>query len=458
MSSTESARAYARAHADRFREQLLELIRIPSVSTDAAHNGDILRAAEFLRDDLIASGMERAEIMPTAGHPVVYAEWLKAGPSAKTLLIYGHYDVQPAEMADGWTSDPFVPVIRDNVIYARGSSDDKGQAFIHAKVLESYLKGAGDVPVNVKVLYEGEEEIGSKNLGDFIEAHLDLLACDAVVISDTGMIEIDQPAVTVGVRGLTYMQIDVQAASIDLHSGQFGGIVHNPALALAQIIAQFHDEDNHIVVPGFYDDVVPLTESDREALKETDIPGERLMQETGIPSPWGEEGYTLRERVGARPTLEINGLLSGWTGEGSKTVLPAKAMAKVSCRLVANQDPYHIYELVRDYVAQITPPGVRVSVKLLNMGEAASMDIEDPAMQAVARAYERGWGKAPIYLREGGSIPVVADFRKKLGVPVLLMGYGLNTDGAHGPDEHYNLNLFHRGIDTAILFLEEFSA
>lgn len=457
MSSTDLARAYANSHADQFREQLLDLIRIPSVSTEPQRAGDVLRAAEFLKADLLAAGVERAEIMPTGGHPVVYAEWLKAGPSAKTVLIYGHYDVQPAEMADGWTSDPFVPVIRDNVIYARGSSDDKGQAFIHAKVVESYLKGAGSAPVNIKVLYEGEEEIASVNLKAFIEANLDLLKADVVVISDTGMIDPDQPAVCVGVRGLTYMQIDVQAANIDLHSGQFGGIVHNPALALAQIIARFHDEDNHVTVPGFYDDVVALSPAEREALKATDIPVERLKAETGIPAAWGEEGYTLRERVGTRPTLEINGLLSGWTGEGSKTVLPAKAMAKVSCRLVANQDPQKIYEQVRDFVAEISPAGVRVKVSLLSSGEAASMDINDPAMQAVKRAYERGWGKAPIYLREGGSIPVVADFRKLLGVPVLLMGYGLNTDGPHGPDEHYSLAMFHRGIDTAIIFLEEIS-
>ena len=457
MSQTDSARAYARAHQDGFREQLLDLIRIPSVSTDAARKPDIQRAAEFLRDDLLAAGVDRAEILPTAGHPVVYAEWLQAGPDAKTLLVYGHYDVQPAEMADGWTSDPFVPVIRDGVIYARGASDDKGQAFIHAKVVESYLQGAGGAPLNLKVLLEGEEEIGSKNLTAFIQANRELLKADAVVISDTGMTDPDQPAMTVAVRGLTYMQIDVQASNIDLHSGQFGGMVHNPALALAQIIAQFHDAHNHITVPGFYDDVVELSAAEREALTTTDIPPERLMRETGIPAVWGEEGYTLRERVGARPTLEINGLLSGWTGEGSKTVLPAKAMAKVSCRLVANQEPEKIYELVRDYVATITPPGVKAKVTLLNTGEPAMMDIEDPAMQAAARAYERGWGKAPIYLREGGSIPVVADFRKLLGVPVLLMGYGLNTDGAHGPDEHYRLDMFYRGIDTAILFLEEFS-
>ncbi|MBL8144747.1 MAG: dipeptidase [Anaerolineae bacterium] len=457
MSSTDLARAYANSHAEQFREQLLDLIRIPSVSTEPQRAGDVRRAAEYLKADLLAAGVERAEILPTGGHPVVYAEWLKAGPNSKTVLIYGHYDVQPAEMADGWTSDPFVPVIRDNVIYARGASDDKGQAFIHAKVVESYLKGAGSAPVNIKVLYEGEEEIASVNLKAFIEANLDLLKADVVVISDTGMIDPDQPAVCVGVRGLTYMQIDVQAANIDLHSGQFGGIVHNPALALAQIIARFHDEDNHVTVPGFYDDVVMLTPTEREALKATDIPAERLKAETGIPEAWGEAGYTLRERIGTRPTLEINGLLSGWTGEGSKTVLPAKAMAKVSCRLVANQDPQKIYELVRDFVAEVAPAGVRVKVSLLSSGEAASMDINDPAMRAVARAYERGWGKAPIYLREGGSIPVVADFRKLLGVPVLLMGYGLNTDGPHGPDEHYSLAMFHRGIDTAIIFLEEIS-
>ncbi|HYO88568.1 MAG TPA: dipeptidase [Candidatus Limnocylindrales bacterium] len=457
MTQIEQARAYARANADRFRKQLLELIRIPSISTDPTHKGDMQRAAEFLQADLLHSGAARAEIMPTGGHPVVYAEWLGAGADAKTLLIYGHYDVQPAEMSDGWTSEPFEPVIRNGVIYARGSSDDKGQAFIHAKVFESMLLGGGGAPVNLKMLLEGEEEIGSKHLTTFIQANRELLKADAVLISDTGMIDIDQPAVTYGLRGLTYMQIDVQASAIDLHSGQFGGIVHNPALALAQIIAHLHNPDNSIAVPGFYDDIQTLSPAESEALKATDIPAERLMAETGIPAPWGEEGYTLRERVSTRPTLEINGLLSGFTGEGSKTVLPAKAMAKVSCRLVPDQNPTRIYELVRDYVASITPPGVKATVTLLNLGDAAVVDIESPAMKAVARAYERGWGKAPIYLREGGSIPVVADFRRELNAPVLLMGYGLNTDGAHGPDEHYSLAMFHQGIDTAILFLEEFS-
>ncbi len=457
MSSTESARAYARAHAEPFREQLLDLIRIPSVSNDPGHKADMQRAAEFLAADLRRAGVERVDIMPTGGHPVVYAEWLGAGPNAKTVLIYGHYDVQPAKMSDGWSHDPFDPVVRDGIVYARGSSDDKGQAFIHVKVVESYLKGAGGAPVNLKLLLEGEEEVASVNLNAFIKSHLDLLKCDAVVISDTGMVDADQPAVTVSVRGLSYMQLDVQGPAIDLHSGQFGGMVHNPALALAQIIARLHNPDNSVAVPGFYDDVLVLTPAEREALKATDIAPERLMKETGVPAVWGEEGYSLRERMGARPTMEINGLLSGWTGEGSKTVLPAKAMAKISCRLVSNQDPIHIYELVRDYIASITPPGVTAKLTLLSSGEAAVMDIADPAMQAVARAYERGWGTPPIYLREGGSIPVVADFRKLLNVPVLLMGYGLNTDGAHGPDEHYSLDMFHRGIDTAIIFLDEFS-
>jgi acetylornithine deacetylase/succinyl-diaminopimelate desuccinylase-like protein len=360
-------------------------------------------------------------------------------------------------MADGWSSEPFEPVERNGFIYARGSSDDKGQAFIHIKALEAYLKTQGSAPVNVKFLLEGEEEIGSKHLPDFIRANADRLRADVCVISDSGMPSLEQPAIVYALRGLTYMEIHVWGASQDLHSGGFGGIVHNPALALAQLISRLHNPDNSIAVPGFYDDVLSLSEAERAELKKNDILESTLRDVTGLPQSWGEEGYTLRERQSARPTLEVNGLLSGFTGEGAKTVLPAKAMAKISCRLVSNQNPVRIYELVRDYVTQITPPTVRSEVKLLNQGDPAIVDIHTPAMQAAVRAYERGWGTKPIFMREGGSIPVVADFRRELNIPVILMGYGLNTDGAHGPDEHFSVEMFQRGIQTAICYLEEAS-
>ena len=457
MTTTDQARDYAKQNAVQFQNQLYDLLRIPSVSTDPQHKSDMQKAAEWLAAEMRRVGVDKAEVLPTQGHPVVYGEWMGAGADAKTILVYGHFDVQPAEMADGWSSEPFEPVERNGFIYARGSSDDKGQAFVHIKALEAYLKTQGAAPVNVKFLLEGEEEIGSKHLPDFIRANVDRLRADVCVISDSGMPSLEHPAIVYALRGLTYMEIHVRGASQDLHSGGFGGIVHNPALALAQITSKLHNPDNSIAVPGFYDDVLSLSEEERAELKKNDILESTLREVTGVPQSWGEEGYTLRERQSARPTLEVNGLLSGFTGEGEKTVLPAKAMAKISCRLVSNQNPVRIYELVRDYVTQITPPTVRSEVKLLNQGDPAIVDVHTPAMQAAVRAYERGWGTKPIFMREGGSIPVVADFRRELNIPVILMGYGLNTDGAHGPDEHFSVEMFQRGIQTAICYLEEAS-
>jgi acetylornithine deacetylase/succinyl-diaminopimelate desuccinylase-like protein len=446
---------YAQHHRDTFRAQLNDLLRIPSISTDPTRKPDMQRAADWLVANFASFGIQ-AEVLPTAGHPVVYAEWLGAGADKPTLLIYGHYDVQPADRAkDSWTSEPFDPVERDGKIYARGSSDDKGQLFIHLKALESYLKTTGSAPVNVKFLLEGEEEIGSPNLVAFVGANKERLKADLVVISDTGMRDIDQPAITYSLRGLTYMEIHVTGPIRDLHSGGYGGIVHNPALALVEILSKMHHADHSIAVPGFYDDVLPLTDDERAVIAQSSISADRLIEETSVPQPWGEAAYTIRERQTARPTLEINGLFSGFIGEGSKTVLPARAMAKVSCRLVANQDPHRIFELVRDYVASITPPTVTTEVRLLNMGDAARIDYTTPAMRAASRAYARGWGKEPIFTREGGSIPIVADFKRELGLDSVLMGYGLNTDGAHGPDEHFTIEMFHKGIDTAIAFMDE---
>ena len=455
MAVVDQARDYAKQHGVEFRKQLYDLLRIPSISTDPQRKGDVQRAAEWIAADMRRIGVQTVEVLPTQGHPVVYGEWMGADENAKTVLVYGHYDVQPAEMADGWKSDPFEPEERDGFIYARGSSDDKGQVFIHIKALESYLQTQGTAPVNVKFLIEGEEEIGSKHLSEFVRQNAERLRADVCVVSDSGMMDIDHPAIVYALRGLTYMEIHVSGPAIDLHSGGFGGIVHNPALALAQIISRLHNPDNSIAVPGFYDDVLALSVDERAELLKIDILEETLRSVTGIPQSWGEEGYTLRERQSARPTLEVNGLLSGFTGEGSKTVLPAKAMAKISCRLVSNQDPTRIYELVRDYVAQITPPTVRSEVKLINVGDPAIVDIHAPEVQDAVRAYERGWGAKPIYMREGGSIPVVADFRRELGLPVILMGFGLNTDGAHGPDEHFSVEMFHRGVDTSICYLDE---
>jgi acetylornithine deacetylase/succinyl-diaminopimelate desuccinylase-like protein len=447
---------YAHEHAVRFLDELKIFIRIPSVSTDSDRAIDVQEAAHWLADNMRQVGIHNVQLFPTARHPVVYGEWLEAGEHAPTILVYGHYDVQPADKdKDGWTTEPFIPVERDGKLYARGSSDDKGQMFTHVKAFEAVMKTVGKLPVNIKYLFEGEEEIGSRNLYQFVAEHRDMLRADICVLSDTGFRRKDEPAITYSTRGLCYMQIDVQGPARDLHSGGYGGIVHNPALALAQIIARLHNADNSVAVPGFYDDVIPLKPDEREELKKTDIAEDELRGEVGIPQSWGEAGYTLRERVGARPTMEINGFVSGFYGEGSKTVLPAKAMAKISCRLVANQTPERIYEQVSAYVASITPVGVTSKVSMIDRGDPAFIDRESLAMQAAIRAYEAGWGKGPIFMREGGTLPILATFRRELGIKSLLMGYGLNTDGAHGPDEHYDIEMYHLGIDTNIHFMYE---
>jgi acetylornithine deacetylase/succinyl-diaminopimelate desuccinylase-like protein len=444
---------YAHAHADRF---LKILLRIPSVSTDPELATAVQEAAHWLADQMREIGIHNVAVMPTGGHPVVYGEWLGAGDNAPTVLIYGHYDVQPADkVKDGWSTEPFVPVERDGKLYARGSSDDKGQMYTHLKAFEAVIKTVGALPVNIKYLIEGEEEIGSRNLYRFVAEHKDLLKADICVLSDTGFRRKDEPAIVYSTRGLCYMQIDVQGPAKDLHSGVYGGLVHNPALALAQIIAKLHNADNSVAVPGFYDDVIPLTPDEREELLKTDLDEAELRAEIGIPQSWGEQGFTLRERVGARPTMEINGFVSGFYGEGSKTVLPAKAMAKISCRLVANQTPQRTYELVKSYVASITPPGVSSTVSIIDTGDPAYIERDSPEMQAAIRAYETAWGKRPIFMREGGTLPILATFRRELGIASLLMGYGLNTDGAHGPDEHYDIEMYYRGIDTNIAFLYE---
>lgn len=446
---------YAAANAEKFLNQLIDLVRIPSISTNPENAGDVQRAAEWLAADMRTIGLQNVEVVPTAGHPIVYAEWLGAGADKPTVLIYGHYDVQPAEMKDGWDHDPFDPIIKDGKLFARGSSDDKGQAYAHIKAAESLLASTGALPVNVKYILEGEEEVSSLHLGDFVSANKARLKADICLISDTAILSKDQPSIIYALRGLTYMELEVFGPAQDLHSGIFGGSVHNPAQALAEIIAKLHNEDGSVSVPGFYDDVLQLEESERAELKKTDWSVGDWQRISGAPQPWGEAQYTLRERVGARPTLEINGLVSGFYGIGAKTVLPAKALAKMSCRLVANQNPKRIYELIRDYVAQITPPTVRSEVRLLHTGDPAYVDIKTEAIQAAIRAYEQGWGSSPVFMREGGSIPIVADFQRELGTPVVLMGFGLNSDGAHGPNEHFDVEMYQRGIDTAIYFLEE---
>lgn len=456
--SSDAARAWSRQQGERFLSELFELLRIPSMSADPAHAADVRAAADWLAASLSAIGAQNVAVMPTAGHPVVYGEWLGAGPDARTVLVYGHYDVVPALIEDGWNTPPFEPVIIDGKIYARGATDDKGQLFIHAKALESYLQTGDGPPVNLKFLLEGEEEVSSPNLRPFIEEHLDLLRADVVVISDSSMATIEEPSIMHSLRGMTYFEIHVTGPHDDLHSGFYGSAVHNPALALVEILSQLHHPDHSIAVPGFYDDVVPLSDEERAEVAKTDMSVEQLLAATGSPAPWGEEAFTIRERVSARPTLEINGLLSGWTGPGPKTIIPATAMAKVSCRLVGNQDPHTIFENIRDFIAQIAPDTVSVRVELLTTGEPALIDFTIPEMQAAARAYERGWGHRPVFTRGGGSIPIVADIISLMHVPVVMMGYGLDTDGLHGTNEHFSVEHFQRGIETAIVYLEELAA
>ncbi|MFN8471136.1 MAG: dipeptidase [Anaerolineae bacterium] len=452
---SDAAREYSRAHADSFQSELLEMLRIPSLSGDPAHADDVRRMAEWLAAHLRGLGLDNVAVMPTAGHPVVYGEYQGAGPDKPTVLVYGHYDVVPALMEDGWNSPPFEPVVKDGKIYARGVTDDKGQLFVHVKALESYLKAAGSAPVNVRFLLEGEEEVASPNLRPFVEAHLDLLRADVCVISDSSMRVIEEPAITHSLRGMTYVEIEVEGPREDLHSGFFGGATHNPALALVEILGKLYNTDGTIAIPGFYDDVVPLTDDERAMIAKTDLSEEQFKEATGVPAVWGDANYSIRERVSARPTLDINGLWSGWSGPGPKTIIPARAGAKISSRLVGNQDPNKIFELLKQYVTAITPPTVKVKVTLVTTGRPALIPYDLPAMQAAARAYEKGWGYTPVFTRGGGSIPVVADLAELMGIPVVMMGFGLDSDGLHAPNEHYSIEMFQRGIETAIVYMEE---
>ena len=441
---------------DTFIDELKTLLAIPSVSALPEHAGDVRRCAEWCRDELIRIGMQRAEINETPGHPIVYAEWLGA-PGGKTVLFYGHYDVQPVDPIDLWQTPPFEATVRDGALFARGSADDKGQVFMHFKALEAYLKTVGALPVNFKILLEGEEEVGSKNLDEFIASHKDLLAADVVLISDTAMFERGVPSICYGLRGLSYFQIDLRGSNTDLHSGQFGGGVVNPAMALANMLTQLKDRSGRIRIPGFYNDVVDLTEAERAEFKKLPFNEKRWARELGAPKLFGETGYSTLERITARPTVEINGLLSGFTGEGAKTVLPAVAMAKVSMRLVPNQHPEKIGDLFEAYIRDIAPKSVELKLTRMHGGKAWKASLDNPYVQAAGRAIEFGFGKSPVYTREGGSIPVVATFQDILGLPSVLFGVGLPDDRIHAPNEKLDLDNFQRGIVASAKLYEEFS-
>jgi acetylornithine deacetylase/succinyl-diaminopimelate desuccinylase-like protein len=451
-----NALEYVKNHHDQAVAQLLEWLAIPSVSTDPAYSAEVLRAAQWAATYLQGLGLH-VETIATDGHPLIYAEWLQAGPDKPTLLIYGHYDVQPAALSDGWTSDPFTPIVRDGLVYARGATDDKGQAFAQLVAVEAWLKGTRGLPLNLKIILEGEEESGGRSLTRFIQEQGQRLSADACVLSDTSMAHIGQPVITFGVRGMVTMELIVQGPGTDLHSGMYGGSVLNPIQALVDILSQLHDHEGRVAVPNFYDEVRPLSPAERAAMAAVAYTEQEWQEQTGAPTPWGEAAYSLSERIGARPTLEINGISGGYTGVGFKAVIPAQASAKISCRLVADQDPQVIYERVKDTVARLTPPQVSSELRYLNSAWPASVDIEAPAMQAAVRAYAQGWGAVPIFKREGGSLPIVADLQKHLAMPVIMMGFGLNSDGLHGPDEHFSLEMFAKGVQTAIHFIHEFA-
>ncbi len=444
---------YAQAHREQFLAELLEFLRIPSVSTQAEHKPDIEQAASWLREQLLRAGFPKAEVMPTPGHPVVYAEWLAAGPDAPTLLIYGHYDVQPPEPLELWHTPPFEPTIIGDDVFARGAADDKGQAYIHVKAAESFKETVGAPPVNLKCIFEGEEESGSPSLVPFIKGHRDLLAADYAVISDTHILGKETPSIVYALRGLAYIEVKVTGPSIDLHSGVYGGAVNNPINELCRMIAKLQDDDGHITIPGFYDQVRPLDEAERAELARIPFDLEAWKEEAGVKQAWGEADYTIIERTSARPTLDVNGIWGGYIQPGAKTVLPSEAHAKISMRLVPDQMPEEITELVSDYLREIAPPSVSIEIQPLHGGHGAIIDRNSPAMRAAAQAYEQVFGKPPVFVREGGSIPVVADFQQILGIETVLMGFGLPDDRLHSPNEKFHLPNFYRGIETVIHFL-----
>jgi len=445
----QNALDYAHQHNERFLEELKDFLAIPSISTSPEYNADTQRAAEWVAAQLKSLGMENVQIMPTGGHPVVYGEQLRAGKDAPTVLIYGHYDVQPVDPLELWTTDPFKAEVRGENLYARGSSDMKGQVIASLKAVESIVRTSG-LPVNLKWLIEGEEEIGSKNLDEFIKKHKDMLTADFCINPDAGMINADSPTITYGLRGLAYFEIRVYGPSRDLHSGLFGGTVHNPAQALAELITGMHDKKGRITLPGFYDKVRKSSKAERADIARLPTTPKHFLQQTGVPALWGEPDYTPEERVSIRPTLEVNGLLSGFTGEGSKTVLPAWAMAKVSCRLVPDQTPELIQKAMAKYMKKHAPNTIRWEIKYISGSGAAITPRDSLGVRALAKGLEQTWGRRPLYKREGGSIGVVVQLQKHVGVESVLTGFGLPEDNAHSPNEKLNLPTWRKGIDAFI--------
>lgn len=447
---------YIHANKDRFLDELLDLLRIPSVSADKAYNKDVRKTAEFVAESLRKAGADQVEICPTAGHPIVYGEKM-IDPKLPTVLVYGHYDVQPPDPLDLWESGPFEPVIKktdlhpQGAIYARGSCDDKGQVFMHIKAFEA-MHACNAQPCNIKFMIEGEEEVGSANLGVFCRANKEKLANDVILISDTSIIANETPSITVGLRGLSYVEVEVVGPNRDLHSGVYGGAVANPINVLSKMIASLQDDNNHITIPGFYEDVENLSTDERAEMDKAPFNLEAYKKDLNIGDVQGEKGYTTMERTSIRPTLDVNGIWGGYTGEGAKTVLPSKAFAKISMRLVPNQNPDKITELFSKHFKNIAPPSVKVTVHPHHGGEPVVTPVDTPEYQAAHKAMEKTFGKAPIPKREGGSIPIVALFEEVLGVKSVLMGFGLDSDAIHSPNEHFGLFNYYKGIETIPYF------
>ena len=451
----ENIKQYIENNKQRFLEELFELIRIPSISSLTEHKDDMVRTAEKYKENLLAAGCDKAEVIPTEGNPVVYAE-KTIDPSKPTVLVYAHYDVMPVDPLDLWESPPFEPEIRDGKIYARGADDDKGQGFMHVKAFEALVKNDA-LTVNVKFMIEGEEEIGSVNLGKFCDDYKEMLKADVILVSDTGMIADDIPTITTGLRGLAYWEVEVTGPNRDLHSGLFGGAVANPINILSKMIAQMTDDDNRITIPGFYDDVLEASEKERELLNMAPFDVEEYKKAIDVEELWGEKGYTTIERTGIRPSFDVCGIWGGYTGEGAKTVLPSKAYAKISSRLVPNQDHHKISEMFERYFTSIAPKAVKVKVTPLHGGQAYVCPIDLPAYKAGEKALEKVYGSQAIPMRSGGSIPIISTFEEKLGIKSLLMGFGLESDAIHSPNENYPLKNFYNGIEAITWFYHFFA-
>ncbi|MEQ1623165.1 MAG: dipeptidase [Sediminibacterium sp.] len=443
-------KAYQDQHKERFLNELLELLRIPSVSARTENKADMLACAKLVQQRLEEAGADTVSIYETAGHPIVYGEKI-IDPAKPTILVYGHYDVQPADPLDLWKSGPFDPTIIDGKIFARGSCDDKGQFYMHVKALETMTQ-TNTLPANVKFLIEGEEEVGSPNLATFVKANKDLLKADVILISDTSMLSMENPSIDIGVRGLSYIEVEITGPNRDLHSGVYGGAVANPITMLAKMIASCHDENNHITIPGFYDGVIDATPEERAKMAQAPFDEAEYKTDLGVSSLWGEKGYTTNERTGIRPTLEVNGIWGGYTGEGAKTVLPSKAFAKISARLVPNQSSTVITEKLLNYFKSIAPAGVTVKAEEHHGGEPYITPIDSDAYQAASKAIHATFGKDPIPVRGGGSIPICALFEKELGLKIVFMGFGLDSDNLHSPNEKFDIFNFYKGIETIPYF------